>query len=132
MALSFNKSDGDHTPQPILNDIYRLRYRAVFVENVKTEGVIMTSQSNTTQWRKRQAALGFVRVQVQVRNEDASLVREIASVLRDPSRHEATRSVLRKHITPSPAKSFKALLASAPLADIELDRSTDSSRENDP
>ena len=92
----------------------------------------MTSQSNTTQWRKRLAALGFVRVQVQVRKEDASLVREIASALRDPSRHEATRSVLRKHITPSPAKSFKALLASAPLADIELDRSTDSSRENDP
>lgn len=92
----------------------------------------MTSQSNTTQWRKGLAALGFVRVQVQVRKKDASLVREIASVLRDPSRHEATRSVLRKHITPSPAKSFKALLASAPLADIELDRSTDSSRENDP
>lgn len=98
----------------------------------ETEGVIIASQANTTQWRKRQAALGFVRVQVQVRNEDASLVREIASVLRDPSRHEATRSVLRKHITPSPAKSFKALLASAPLADIELDRSTDSNRENDP
>ena len=93
---------------------------------------MMTSQSNTTQWRKRLAALGFIRVEVKVRKEDADLVRGIASALRDPSRHEATRAVLRKHITPSPAKSFKALLASAPLADIELDRSTDSSRENDP
>lgn len=93
---------------------------------------MMTSQSNTTQWRKLLAALGFIRVEVKVRKEDADLVRGIASALRDPSRHEATRSVLRKHITPSPAKSFKALLASAPLADIELDRSTDSDRENDP
>jgi len=66
-----------------------------------------------------------------VRKEDANLVREIASALRDPSRHAATRSALRKHITPSPAKSFKGLLASAPLAGIELDRSTDFGREND-
>ena len=28
----------------------------------ETEGVIIASQANTTQWRKRQAALGFVRV----------------------------------------------------------------------
>jgi hypothetical protein len=91
---------------------------------VKTE-IVMMSKSNSTQWRKRQAAPGFVWVEVQVRKEDAILVQEIACALRDPSRHEATRSVLRKHITPSPAKSFKALLASAPLASIELDRSTD-------
>lgn len=91
----------------------------------------MTSQSNTTQSRKRQAARGFVRVEVKVREEDADLVREIAGALRDPSRHAATRSVLRKHITSSPAKNFKVLLASAPLAGIELDRSEDFGREND-
>lgn len=97
----------------------------------ETEGVIIASQSKSSQWRKRQATLGFVRVEVQVRKADASLIRDIASVLRDPSRHEATRAVLRKHITPSPAKSFKTLLGSAPLAGIELDRSTDFGREND-
>lgn len=89
------------------------------------------SQSNTTQWRKRQAALGFVRVEVQVRKEDASLVREIASALGDPSRHDETRAILRKQITRSPSKSFKALLASAPLGDIELDRPRDFGREID-
>lgn len=97
----------------------------------ETEGVIIASQSNTTQRRRRQAALGLVRVEIKVRKEDAKLVREIASALRDPSRHAATRSVLRKHITSSPAKSFKVLLASAPLAGIELDRSADFGREND-
>ena len=83
------------------------------------------SQSNTTQWRKRQTSLKFVRVQVQVRKEDASLVQEIARALRDPSRRETTRAALSKQITPSPAKSFKALLASVPLYGIELDRPTD-------
>ena len=92
---------------------------------------MIASQSNTTQWRKRQAALGFVRVEVQVRKEDASLVREIASALGDPARHAATRAILRQQITRSPSNRFQALLASAPLEDIELDRSSDFGREID-
>ena len=92
---------------------------------------MIANQSNTTQWRKRQAALGFVRVEVQVRKEDASLVREIASALGDPSRHDETRAVLRKQIVRTPSRSFKDLLASAPLEDIELDRPRDFSRELD-
>lgn len=92
---------------------------------------MIASQSNTTQWRKRQAALGFVRVEVQVRKEDASLVREIASALGDPSRHDETCAALRKQIVRSPSKSFKALLASAPLEDIDLNRTRDLGREID-
>ena len=92
---------------------------------------MMTSKSNPTQWRKRQAVLSFVRVQVQVRKEDASLVQEIACALCDPSRRETTRAALNKQITPSPAKSLKALLASAPLEGIDLDLQTDFGREND-
>ena len=92
---------------------------------------MIASQSNTTQWRKRQAALGFVRVEVQVRKEDASLVREIANALGDPSRHDETCAILRKQIVRSPSKSFKALLASAPLEDIDLDRTRDLGREID-
>jgi len=88
------------------------------------------SHSNMMSRRKRQRALGLVRVQVQVRKADASLVQEIACALRDPLRREATRAAISKQITPSPAKSFKALLASAPLDDIELDRQTDFGREN--
>lgn len=89
------------------------------------------SRSNTTQWRKRQAALGFVRVEVQVRREDAALLREVASALVDPARHDATRAILREKLAPVSSKSLKALLASAPLDGIELDRVQDFGREVD-
>jgi hypothetical protein len=58
-------------------------------------------------------------------------VQEMACALREPSRRETTRATLNKQIIPSPAKSFKALLASAPLDGIELVRQTDFGREND-
>ena len=89
------------------------------------------SQSNTISRRKRQTSLKFVRVQAQVRKEDASLLEAIACALCDPSRRETTRAALNKQITPSPAKSLKALLASAPLEGIDLDLQTDFGREND-
>lgn len=92
---------------------------------------MIAGQSNTTQWRKRQAALGFVRVEVQVRKEDASLVREIANALADPSRHDETCAILRKQVARAPSRSFKDLLASAPLEDIEVDRPRDFGREID-
>jgi hypothetical protein len=93
------------------------------------EDIMIAGQSNTTQWRKRQEELGFVRVEVHVRKEDASLVREIAKALGDPSRHDATCVTLRKQIMRQPCKSFKELLASAPLEGIELDRQSDFGRE---
>ncbi|MCR9193066.1 MAG: hypothetical protein NXI01_10590, partial [Gammaproteobacteria bacterium] len=70
-------------------------------------------------------------VEVKVRKEDASLVREIASALGDPARHNATRVILHKHITRSPSRSFKDLLASAPLEDIDVDRPRDFGRKLD-
>ena len=89
------------------------------------------SKSNTTQWRKRQAALGFVRVEVQVRKEDATLIREVASALGDPARHDTTRALLCEKLAPVSSKSLKALLASAPLDGIELERVQDFGREVD-
>jgi hypothetical protein len=108
-----------------------LCHMPVWVDTCGKESAMTKSQCNTTQWRKRQTAPGFVRVQVQVCEEDASLVGAIACALRDPSRRETTRAALNKQITTSPAKSFKVLLASAPLDGIELDRQTDFGREND-
>ena len=89
------------------------------------------SQSNTMSRCKRQTSLRLVRAEVQVRKEDASLVQEITGALCDPSRRETTRAALNKQITPSPANSLKALLASAPLKGIELDRPADFGREDD-
>jgi len=66
-----------------------------------------------------------------VRKEDASLVREIESALGDSSRHDEIRAVLRKQTVRTPSRSFKDLLVSAPLGDIELDRPRDFGRELD-
>ena len=107
------------------NHLAGLCYMLICADTCRKDNAMTKSQTNTTQWRKRQTSLKFVRVQVQVRKEDASLVQEIARALRDPSRRETTRAALSKQITPSPAKSFKALLAYAPLDGIELDRPTD-------
>ena len=90
-----------------------------------------TPQSTTTQWRKRKAELGFVRVEVQVHKKDATLVREIARALADPTRHDATYAALREHVTPASRPSFKSLISSAPLDGIELERQQDVGRDVD-
>jgi hypothetical protein len=74
---------------------------------------------------------GFVRLEVSVRKEDASLVRGVASALSDPSRQaEARRFLQQRFIEPSRI-DLKALLASAPLDGINLDRKPDSGRDVD-
>lgn len=74
---------------------------------------------------------GLVRVEVNVRREDASLVRGVASALSDPSRQAETRRLLRQRLIEPPGMSLKALLASAPLDGIELERSHDVGRDVD-
>jgi hypothetical protein len=74
---------------------------------------------------------GFVRLEVSVRKEDASLVRGVASALSDPSRQaEARRFLQQRFIEPSRI-DLKALLASAPLDGINLDRKPDPGRDVD-
>jgi hypothetical protein len=74
---------------------------------------------------------GFVRVEVSVRREDASLVRRVASALSDPSRQIEARKLLRQRFAEPPKVSLKALLASAPLEGIDLERSGDLGRDVD-
>jgi hypothetical protein len=87
--------------------------------------------STTTQWRKKKAALGFVRVEVQVHKEDAGLIREVAGALRHPARRDATRARLRDQLGTEPHLDFKKFLSSAPLQDIGLDREDDLGRDVD-
>ncbi|MPZ30460.1 MAG: hypothetical protein GEV13_05600 [Rhodospirillales bacterium] len=72
-----------------------------------------------------------MRVEVNVRKEDASLVRQVAAALSDPARQAEARQVLRRRFVQSPPVSLKALLAAAPLDGIDLDRSHDLGREVD-
>ena len=73
----------------------------------------------------RKARQGFVRVEVNVRKDDASLVRLLAAALSDPARRDATRALVRQALTEPPTVSLKALLASAPFDGIDLGRDFD-------
>jgi plasmid stability protein len=89
------------------------------------------ARSSVAIHRARKERQGFVRVEVNVRKEDASLVRRVASALSDPSREAEARKLLRQNFVETPRASLKALLASAPLDGIELDRNRDLGRNVD-
>lgn len=82
-------------------------------------------------FRSRQKQLGMVRVEVQARKEDAALLRSIARALADPAREADARRLLSARFGGSDAVGLKALLASAPLEGIELDRPRDLGRPVD-
>ena len=74
---------------------------------------------------------GFVRIEVNIRKEDAGLVRSVASALSDPARQAEARLFLRQRFVEPPKMSLKALLASAPLEDIDFERSRELGRDID-
>jgi len=88
-------------------------------------------KSSLATYRARMERRGFVRVEVNVRKEDASLVRRVASALSDPSRQAEARRLLRQRFVEPPSVNLKALLASAPLDGIDLSRSPDPGRKVD-
>jgi hypothetical protein len=81
--------------------------------------------------RARMTRRGFMRVEVNVSKDDASLVRQVAAALADPARQDAARALLRQRFAEPPKVSLKALLASAPLDGIDLDRGRDVGRDVD-
>ena len=81
--------------------------------------------------RQRLKKQGIVRVEVQVRKGDAALVRGVAMALSDPAREGETRALLREQFGPPRPTGLKALLAAAPLDDIDLTRSPDTGRASD-
>lgn len=89
------------------------------------------AKSSLAKYRSRLERRGLVRVEVNVRKEDASLVRRVASALSDPLRRAEARLLLRQRFVEPPNVSLKSLLASAPLEGIELDRSGDVGRDVD-
>ncbi len=81
--------------------------------------------------RRRLRGRGLQRVEVQVRGEDAPLVRAVAAALADPGRAAEARALLRGRFAPAPARSLKGLLASAPLEGVDLDRPRNAGRAID-
>ena len=89
------------------------------------------AKSSLSSHRARMARRGFVRVEVNVCKEDAGLVRGVAAALSDPARQTEARRLLRQRFVEPPKAGLKALLASAPLDGIDLDRCRDLGREVD-
>ena len=88
-------------------------------------------KSSLAKHRARLERQGFVRIEVNVSKEDASLVRRVASALSDPSRQAEARLLLRQRFVEPPKGKLKALLASAPLDGINIERSRDLGRDVD-
>jgi hypothetical protein len=84
--------------------------------------------SAVAEHRRRLRGRGLRRVEVQVRGEDAPLVRAVAAALADPERAAEARALLRGRFAPASARSLKDLLASAPLDGVDLERSRDTGR----
>jgi len=95
------------------------------------EAMAAPGRKSVASYRQRMKRRGLVRVEVQVRKEDAGLVRGIASALVDPDREAETRALLRDKLGAPAAAGLKALLAAAPLEGIDLERSRDTGRTLD-
>jgi hypothetical protein len=82
-------------------------------------------------FRRRSKRRGLVRLEVQVRKDDAALVRGVVGALADPERGIEARALLRERFGSAKAAGLKALLAAAPLEGIELGRRRDLGRDVD-
>ena len=87
-----------------------------------------SSSAALAEHRKRLRNRGLQRLEVQVRGEDAPLVRAIAAALTDPGQAAEARALLLRQFAPAPIHSLKDLIASAPLDGIDLDRPRDTGR----
>jgi hypothetical protein len=93
---------------------------------------VTTAQRNAVaNYRRRLARKGLTRLEVRVHKKDAPLVREVAQALCDPERERETRALLRERFAAKRPKGLKALLAAAPLEDIDLTREQDFGRDVD-
>jgi len=78
--------------------------------------------------RKRLRSRGLQRLEVQVRGEDAPLLRAVVAALADPGQAAEARALLLRRFAPEPVRSLKDLIESAPLDGIDLDRPRDMGR----
>jgi hypothetical protein len=82
-------------------------------------------------YRHRMKQQGMVRLEVQVRKDDAPLLRDVAIALADPTQGSKLRALLQERFGMAKPVSLKALLASAPLEGIDLTRDLDHDRHID-
>jgi hypothetical protein len=82
-------------------------------------------------FRKRLKRRGMARVEINVRKDDAMLVRNVVRALSSPEQQQTARALLREHFGSRRTEGLKALLASAPLEGLDLSRERDFGRNVD-
>ncbi len=82
-----------------------------------------------TAYRRRLKRQGVIRLEVNVRKDDAPLVRGVVKALGDPEREAEARALLRERFGAAKPTGLKALLAAAPLEGIDLTRQKDTGRD---
>lgn len=90
-----------------------------------------TQRTAVANFRRRLERQGMARLEVRVRKDDISLVREVVRALTSPEQEQRTRALLREHFHVSRGKGLKALLAAAPLEGVDLTRDRDFGRDID-
>jgi hypothetical protein len=93
--------------------------------------LIKAQRKAINSFRKRLKQQGMTRLEVNVRQDDAALVRNVVTALSSPEQEQVARAVLREHFGSLPAAGLKALLAAAPLEGIDLARERDFGRDVD-
>jgi hypothetical protein len=88
-----------------------------------------SKRKSLSTYRRRMKRRGVVRLEVNVRKEDAPLVRGMVKALSDPEREAEVRSLLREGLGVTKPTGLKALLAAAPLEGIDLARDRRAGRD---
>jgi hypothetical protein len=73
----------------------------------------------------------MVRLEVNVKKDDAPLIRSVVSALTDPERESEARTELTRRFQSKGSTDLKALLAAAPLEGIDLSRDEGMARDVD-
>jgi len=93
--------------------------------------LVNAQRKAVNRFRKRLKQQGMARLEVNVRKDDAALVRNVVRALSNPEQEQTARALLREHFGNRPAQGLKALLAAAPLEGINLSREHDLGRDVD-
>ena len=90
--------------------------------------MVKAQRKAVSSFRRRLKQQGMTRLEVRVRKDDASLVRDVVRALSSPEQEQEARALLRQRFASGQAKGLKALLAAAPLEGIDLSRERDLGR----
>ena len=93
--------------------------------------MVKAQRRAVNRFRKRLKRQGMARVEINVRKDDAMLVRNVARALSSPEHEQTARALLREHFGSRRTEGLKALLASAPLEGLDLSRERDFGRNVD-